>query len=335
MADSLTTNLSLTKPAPGGSLDTWGLKLNDDLDLLDDLFADSGAGTVVRRDSSNRADTSGVAIKDVEGTDRTVDYLTDSTMRWTVGAENTAEAGGNAGSNFEIVRHSDAGTALAAVLSVERSTGIATFEQVPKVGADNLYSAADDDAIKVPVGCLMPYAGAAAPNANWLLAYGQAVSRTTYADLFTALGTTYGSGDGSTTFNLPDMRGRVAAGKDNMGGVSASRLTSGITGGITSGTTLGSTGGEESHVLTEDELAVHTHGASTVSGGLHSHTYVKNTIVNQGTAGGSNFLGSSANNTTSFDGAHTHEVVVDNAGADDPHNTVQPTIILNWIIRAL
>ncbi|EHL69933.1 hypothetical protein HMPREF1032_02932, partial [Subdoligranulum sp. 4_3_54A2FAA] len=63
----------------------------------------------------------------------------------------------------------------------------------------------------MPVGCVIPFAGAAAPT-GWLLCQGQAISRTTYAQLFSVIGTTYGSGDGKTTFNLPDMRGRVAVG---------------------------------------------------------------------------------------------------------------------------
>ena len=71
---------------------------------------------------------------------------------------------------------------------------------------------ANNKAVPVmPVGCVIPFAGAAAPT-GWLLCQGQAVSRTTYAQLFSVIGTTYGSGDGSTTFNLPDMRGRVAVG---------------------------------------------------------------------------------------------------------------------------
>lgn len=65
---------------------------------------------------------------------------------------------------------------------------------------------------------------------DWLFCYGQAVSRTTYAALFTAIGTNYGAGDGSTTFNLPDMRGRIAAGKDDMGGTAASRMSVTLTG---------------------------------------------------------------------------------------------------------
>ena len=69
----------------------------------------------------------------------------------------------------------------------------------------------------MPTGMVVPYAGAVAPD-GWLLCQGQAVSRTTYAQLFSVIGTTYGSGDGSTTFNLPDMRGRVAVGSDaNLG----------------------------------------------------------------------------------------------------------------------
>jgi len=71
----------------------------------------------------------------------------------------------------------------------------------------------------VPAGAVMPFAGATEP-AGWLLCYGQAVSRTTYSSLFAAVGTLYGVGDGSTTFNLPDLRGRVVAGQDDMGGTS-------------------------------------------------------------------------------------------------------------------
>lgn len=97
--------------------------------------------------------------------------------------------------------------------------------------------------LRVPAGCVMPFAGATPPD-GWLLCYGQAVSRTSYSDLFAAIGTTYGAGDGSTTFNLPDLRGRVAAGKDDMGGSAAGRLTSAV-----SGATLGASGGEQSHTL--------------------------------------------------------------------------------------
>lgn len=71
---------------------------------------------------------------------------------------------------------------------------------------------ADATAGAVPAGAMLPYGGTAAP-ATWLLCDGANVSRTTYATLFAAIGTAYGTGDGSTTFGLPDMRGRVAVGK--------------------------------------------------------------------------------------------------------------------------
>lgn len=90
-----------------------------------------------------------------------------------------------------------------------------------------------------PAGIVIPFGGATAPE-GWLLCDGSAVSRADYADLFTAIGTTYGSGDGSTTFNLPDLSGRVVI------GVSQSHA-------------LGTTGGEASHVLTESELPTHVH----------------------------------------------------------------------------
>lgn len=89
----------------------------------------------------------------------------------------------------------------------------------------------------IPVGGLLPYVGASAPNSSFALPFGQAISRTTYATLFALVGTTFGGGDGSTTFNLPDLRGRAVFGLDNMGGVAASRIT--VAGGNFNGTTLG------------------------------------------------------------------------------------------------
>jgi microcystin-dependent protein len=155
----------------------------------------------------------------------------------------------------------------------------------------------------MPSGAIMDYAGSSAPS-GWLLCFGQAVSRTTYADLFTALGTTYGSGDGSTTFNLPDLRGRVSAGKDDMGGTAASRLTSGGS-GIT-GTTLGAAGGTQTHTLTTTEMPAHTHSLGTTSS------------CGGGNAGGSG--GGGAWNTGS-------------TGGGGAHQNTQPTLVLNKIIK--
>lgn len=181
---------------------------------------------------------------------------------------------------------------------VDQSTGIT--KKVPV----NLFAA-----LFLPSAAVMPYAGTSAPD-GWLFAYGQAISRTTYADLFDAIGTTYGSGDGSTTFNVPDLRGRVVAGQDDMGGSSANRLT-GQSGGL-NGDTLGATGGAETHTLTTAQLAVHTHtwnsGQATATGGGTSGVALNNA--------GFNVAGPCSN-----------------AGSGSAHNNVQPTIILNYIIK--
>lgn len=163
-----------------------------------------------------------------------------------------------------------------------------------------------------PLGTITAFAGASAPG-GWLLCYGQAISRTTYAGLFAAISTTFGTGDGSTTFNVPDLRGRVPAGQDDMGGSSANRLTApGTTLGGIDGDVLGATGGAETHVITEAQLARHRHNNETKDdngGGANS------TISN----GGSGFVVS---------------INTDYTGNDVGHNNVQPTIIVNYIIYA-
>lgn len=185
-----------------------------------------------------------------------------------------------------------------------------------------------------PSGTVADYAGASAPS-GWQLCYGQAINRVTYAALFTAIGTAYGAGDGSTTFNLPDCRGRVVAGKDDMGGTSANRLTN-QTGGL-NGDTLGATGGAETHVLTEAQLASHTHTGSTDTAGAHTHN-ISNGFSISGGGGGSYQQG--VNNgaallppSTDSSGSHSHTITMNNTGSNEAHNNVQPTIIFNKIIK--
>lgn len=105
---------------------------------------------------------------------------------------------------------------------------------------------------RLPAGTMAMFAGATAPT-GWLLCQGQAVSRTTNAALFAAIGTTWGNGDGSTTFGLPDLRGRAPIGAG--------------TGPSLTARTLGATGGAETHQLTIPEMPAHTHTFGTSGSG--------------------------------------------------------------------
>jgi microcystin-dependent protein len=191
-----------------------------------------------------------------------------------------------------------------------------------------------------PVGTVLDYAGTSAPT-YWLLCYGQEVSQATYAALYAIVGTTFNTGgEGAGNFRLPDLRGRVVAGQDDMGGSSADRLT-GVTGSV-NGDTFGATGGAETHVLTTAQLAAHTHTANVTD--THTHglpASIAGTAFSGSTAFFTNANGATLINanvtqtsTVASGGAGSISVTNVNAGSDAAHNNVQPTIILNKIIYA-
>lgn len=150
----------------------------------------------------------------------------------------------------------------------------------------------------LPSGTVTSFAGNNAPK-GWLLCNGETVSRETYKTLFEIIGTTYGNGDSTTTFTLPDMRGRISV---------AAGTGAGLTNRV-----LGAVGGEENHLLTINEIPSHT------------HTYDKQNGVQ-------NIDAPNATGITAAD-----EIISSvNSGATGggaAHNVMQPYIVLNHIIK--
>lgn len=175
----------------------------------------------------------------------------------------------------------------------------------------------------LPPATISPYAGSSAPS-GWLLCYGQAVSRTTYARLFAIISTTYGAGDTTTTFNVPDLRGRVVAGVDNMGGSAASRMTNVSSGAGFNAASLGAAGGSQSNTLTTAEMPAHAH---TITDPGHSHGKGIDELIGGGSLSGysSSVQASTASATTG--------ITINNTGGGGAHANVQPTMVLNYIIK--
>lgn len=189
---------------------------------------------------------------------------------------------------------------------------------------------------QIPIGAEISFAGPTAPT-GWLLEFGQSLLRADYAALFAVIGTTYGSVDG-THFTLPDKRGRTTAGKDDMGGPSANRLTNpaGTTGGI-DGDVLGGTGGLETHALTSTQNGPHVHTGTTATGSAN-HVHTVASAQDPSHAGGDAAVEGNSDGgsipTTASGLAHTHTFTTDSGGSGTGHNNVQPTIISNMIIYA-
>lgn len=199
----------------------------------------------------------------------------------------------------------------------------------------------------VPAGSIICYSGENVPQ-GWLFCNGQAISRTTYHKLFNTIGTIYGTGNGTTTFNLPNLQDRFPMGKGT--------------------SSLGVTGGSDTITLTSDKIPSHSHTASLGSAGEHSHTATTDTNGSHTHSytdayfaehsGPDNHFGTSANTdsnndyyfrdnsgtgaagdhshtlTTTTAPSHTHTVTIDNTGTSNP--TIDITnkyITLNYIIR--
>lgn len=185
-----------------------------------------------------------------------------------------------------------------------------------------------------PAGAVLAYAGASAP-AGWLLCDGSAVSRAAYADLFTAIGTAFGVGDGVSTFNVPDMRGRAPIGAGQGSGLT-DRL-------------LAASAGAETHTLTTAQIPAHNHGITDsghghgVSDPGHAHTenganapggvsFGLSRVNYDGNNGGTSNTTAASGTGISIQSATTG-VSVQNAGSGSAHSIMQPSLVLNFIIK--
>ena len=210
-----------------------------------------------------------------------------------------------------------------------------------KLVVSNLPTGSSGDTI--PTGCMFPFAGGVLPS-GWLFCDGAEVSRTTYADLYSAIGTAYGIGNGTSTFDLPDLGGRVPAGKES----SATRLTTGGSG--IDGDTLGADGGSQTHTLTSPgELPSHGHGHSLdvdMTVGLQSEwseslnkmlcqrddvTTYSWAEITKDVSGTEKFSYVAPDEYMDFSSCFSGSI--SSTGSSGAHNNTQPTLIVNYIIK--
>jgi len=190
-------------------------------------------------------------------------------------------------------------TSVSGLITDNRGTVSCPFA----VSADQLYAqliALEDQiasAVTVDLKGLIAYVPFSSAPSGWLKANGAAVSRTTYSALFSAIGTTFGVGDGSTTFNLPDMRGVFPRGLDDGKGYDTGR-------------SLGS--------YQADDNKAHTHTGTTASDGAHTHTVDIQSSAGYNTKAAYYDSGNTTRQyTTSSGGSHTHTFTTGSTGATE------------------
>jgi microcystin-dependent protein len=187
-------------------------------------------------------------------------------------------------------------------------------------------------------GLIVPFAGGATTEpSGWLFCNGQAVSRSIYSGLFGTIGTTYGSGDGTTTFNVPDLRGRIPFGVAQNSSI-ASPLN-GATFGSGNFHTLASSGGQENHLLTAAQTPVkdHTHSASgsmTVYGDYaDTQNFDDPNVPPPENYSDFGLLGEIAPGTQKTISSTASSSALASVAAALPHSNMPPAIVLSYLVK--
>lgn len=284
--------LTFVASAAGSDVDIQATGSDTDISLL---LTPKGSGSIKL---GAMIDVNGQTIGD--GTRNLLTFVEDGSAVNNVEIENEATGSGpiiravGSDTNVDLlVKAKGSGLVKLGTAELEVPNSDGSANQVLQTNGSGALSFAN----AVPAGVIAAYGGASAPS-GWLLCDGSAVSRATYSDLFSAISTTYGVGDGSTTFNVPDMRGRVSVGTGTGAGLTAR--------------TLGATGGAETHQLAESELAAHTHTVTGRQTAGHGASGDFNQTDNTGTA---------------------NNISTSSTGGDGSHNNMQPFLVNTAIIK--
>lgn len=215
------------------------------------------------------------------------------------------------------------GVELQAGVIIQGTPYTATYNNSDAVWyLQNLYG----NPYNVPLGAGMDYWLPTSPNSSFVFPTGQPISRTTYSALFALMGTTFGTGDGSTTFNLPDKTGRVSAMKE----ATATRLTT--AGGAVDGGTLGAVGGNQNITLITANLPAYTPAGTITNGTVtlsNSSILTTGNGLNIGAGTGVQVSTVTASQATStFAGTAQ-------GGTSTAVKTLPPMIVCNYILRII
>lgn len=286
MPSTYTTNTNLELQATGENSGTWGSKLNaDDFTIIDSVFGNVQTISLSGADVTLTTSQTQVNFIKLTGTLTANVSVIFPAIGRTYAIQNACT-----GSYTVTLKISGGGSSA---IVPKNTNGVQAFV----LDGTNVYADASN-----PPGAVSMFAQASAPP-GWLICDGSAISRTTYAALFSAIGTTYGSGDGSTTFNIPDARGYFPRDWDDGAGRDSGRAI---------GTTQASAVGPHTHSM--ESAGAHTH-TLTFSGSYGAYP----TIYTPG-GGALEFCvtgGNQAIGTIGMQSAGTHTHTIDsNGGAD-------------------